>query len=207
MGALAEFGGEGLQGGSAGAGQGDGGALRVQCAGNGGADAAGCAGDEGGLTPSRRNIALTDQVPLLASVLRPRGRQPCGLVPPNAGSCARPARRRGGHFAGRIFDAAGVEQGAARRIIPRSTNASPKHRPRQSTRPRPRRWPTGSRRRKAKSSTPCANKPPSRCSAIKSVLGFRQFSMRGLDKVRAEWSLVTMSGTSSAVLTRCSARG
>ena len=28
---------------------------------------------------------------------------------------------------------------------------------------------------------------------IKSVLGFRQFSMRGLDKVRAEWSLVTMS--------------
>jgi transposase len=28
---------------------------------------------------------------------------------------------------------------------------------------------------------------------IKSVLGFRQFSMRGLDKARAEWSLVTMA--------------
>ena len=28
---------------------------------------------------------------------------------------------------------------------------------------------------------------------IKSALGFRQFSLRGLDKVRAEWSLVTMA--------------
>ncbi|MEK1853547.1 MAG: IS1182 family transposase [Phyllobacterium sp.] len=28
---------------------------------------------------------------------------------------------------------------------------------------------------------------------IKSVLGFRQFSLRGLEKVRAEWSLVTMA--------------
>ncbi|ESY85940.1 transposase IS4 [Mesorhizobium sp. LNHC220B00] len=28
---------------------------------------------------------------------------------------------------------------------------------------------------------------------IKSVIGFRQFSFRGLDKVRGEWSLVTMS--------------
>ena len=28
---------------------------------------------------------------------------------------------------------------------------------------------------------------------IKSVLGFRQFSLRGLEKVRGEWSLVTMS--------------
>jgi transposase len=28
---------------------------------------------------------------------------------------------------------------------------------------------------------------------IKSVMGFRQFSMRGLDKVRGEWSLVTMA--------------
>ena len=27
---------------------------------------------------------------------------------------------------------------------------------------------------------------------IKSVMGFRQFSMRGLEKVRGEWSLVTM---------------
>lgn len=28
---------------------------------------------------------------------------------------------------------------------------------------------------------------------IKSVLGFRQFSMRGLEKVRGEWSMVTMA--------------
>ncbi len=28
---------------------------------------------------------------------------------------------------------------------------------------------------------------------IKSVIGFRQFSLRGLDNVRGEWSLVTMS--------------
>ncbi len=28
---------------------------------------------------------------------------------------------------------------------------------------------------------------------VNSVLGFRQFSLRGLDKVRGEWSLVTMA--------------
>jgi hypothetical protein len=28
---------------------------------------------------------------------------------------------------------------------------------------------------------------------IKSVLGFRQFSLRGLGKVRGEWSLVTIA--------------
>jgi hypothetical protein len=28
---------------------------------------------------------------------------------------------------------------------------------------------------------------------IKSVFGFRQFLLRGLDKVRREWSLVTMA--------------
>jgi hypothetical protein len=28
---------------------------------------------------------------------------------------------------------------------------------------------------------------------IKSVLGFRQFSLRGLENVRGEWSLVTMA--------------
>ena len=28
---------------------------------------------------------------------------------------------------------------------------------------------------------------------IKSALGFRQFSLRGLDKVRGEWSFVTMA--------------
>jgi hypothetical protein len=29
---------------------------------------------------------------------------------------------------------------------------------------------------------------------IKSVLGFRQFLLRGLDKVRGEWNLVTLAG-------------
>ena len=29
---------------------------------------------------------------------------------------------------------------------------------------------------------------------IKSVLGFRQFLLRGVDRVRGEWSLVTMAG-------------
>jgi hypothetical protein len=28
---------------------------------------------------------------------------------------------------------------------------------------------------------------------IKSVIGFRQFLLRGLDRVRGEWSLVTMA--------------
>jgi hypothetical protein len=28
---------------------------------------------------------------------------------------------------------------------------------------------------------------------IKSVLGFRQFPLRGIDRVRGEWSLVTMA--------------
>ena len=31
------------------------------------------------------------------------------------------------------------------------------------------------------------------CGIIKSVLGFRQFLLRGRDKVRGEWSLVTMA--------------
>jgi hypothetical protein len=30
---------------------------------------------------------------------------------------------------------------------------------------------------------------------VKSALGFRQFPLRGLDKVRGEWRLVTMAGT------------
>jgi len=38
---------------------------------------------------------------------------------------------------------------------------------------------------------------------IKSALGFRQFSMRGLEKARGEWSLVTMAGTSSACSPWC----
>ena len=34
----------------------------------------------------------------------------------------------------------------------------------------------------------------SRCRLlIKSVLGFRQFLLRGLDQVRGEWNLVTMA--------------
>ncbi len=39
-----------------------------------------------------------------------------------------------------------------------------------------------------------ANKRRSRClGSSKSVMGFRQFSLRGLDNVRGEWNLVTMS--------------
>jgi Transposase DDE domain len=35
---------------------------------------------------------------------------------------------------------------------------------------------------------------------IKSVLGFRQFLLRGLDKVRGEWSLVTMACNMKRIL-------
>jgi hypothetical protein len=41
--------------------------------------------------------------------------------------------------------------------------------------------------------TRCASRPRSRCTAslLNQVMGFRRFSMRGLEKVRGEWSLVT----------------
>ena len=41
---------------------------------------------------------------------------------------------------------------------------------------------------------------------IKSVLGFRQFLLRGLDKVRGEWSLVTMSWNLKRMFVLCAAR-
>src|SRR5450830_996372 len=41
---------------------------------------------------------------------------------------------------------------------------------------------------------------------IKSVLGFRQFLLRGLDKVRGEWSLVTMAWNIKRMFTLSSAR-
>jgi transposase len=41
---------------------------------------------------------------------------------------------------------------------------------------------------------------------IKSVLGFRQFLLRGLDKVRSEWSLVTMAWNLKRMFTLCSAQ-
>jgi transposase len=40
---------------------------------------------------------------------------------------------------------------------------------------------------------------------IKSVLGFRQFSLRGLDKVRGEWSLVTMAWNIKRMFSLCPA--
>jgi transposase len=40
---------------------------------------------------------------------------------------------------------------------------------------------------------------------IKSVLGFRQFLLRGLDRVRGEWSLVTMAWNMKRMFTLCSA--
>jgi transposase len=40
---------------------------------------------------------------------------------------------------------------------------------------------------------------------IKSVMGFRQFLLRGIDKVRGEWSLVTMAWNLKRMFTLCSA--
>jgi hypothetical protein len=44
-------------------------------------------------------------------------------------------------------------------------------------------------------SAPCPAKadPETGVRIIKSVLGFHQFSLRGLEKVRGEWSLVTLA--------------
>jgi hypothetical protein len=41
---------------------------------------------------------------------------------------------------------------------------------------------------------------------IKSVLGFRQFLLRGLDRVRGEWSLVTMAWNVKRMFALCPAR-
>ena len=40
---------------------------------------------------------------------------------------------------------------------------------------------------------------------IKSVLGFRQFLLRGIDRVRGEWSLVTMAWNMKRLFTLCPA--
>ena len=40
---------------------------------------------------------------------------------------------------------------------------------------------------------------------IKSVMGFRQFSLRGLEKVRGEWSLVTMAWNMKRMFVLCPA--
>ena len=60
------------------------------------------------------------------------------------------------------------------------------HRRRRRSRRRSRRWPSSGRRRRARRATPCASRPPSRCSASSNrCSGFRQFLLRGLDKVAA----------------------
>ncbi len=41
---------------------------------------------------------------------------------------------------------------------------------------------------------------------IKSVMGFRQFLLRGLDAVRAEWSLVTMAWNIKRLFVLCPAQ-
>ena len=41
---------------------------------------------------------------------------------------------------------------------------------------------------------------------IKSVLGFRQFLLRGLDRVRGEWSLVSMAWNVKRLFALCPAR-
>jgi hypothetical protein len=38
---------------------------------------------------------------------------------------------------------------------------------------------------------------------IKSVMGFRQFLLRGIDKVRGEWSLVTMAWNVKRLFVLC----
>jgi hypothetical protein len=38
---------------------------------------------------------------------------------------------------------------------------------------------------------------------IKSVMGFRQFLLRGMDKVRGEWSLVTMAWNMKRLFVLC----
>ena len=38
---------------------------------------------------------------------------------------------------------------------------------------------------------------------IKSVMGFRQFLLRGLDRVRGEWSLVTMAWNMKRLFMLC----
>ena len=54
-----------------------------------------------------------------------------------------------------------------------------------------RRWPTRSAGPGDAADTGCASKSSSRCSAmIKHARGFRQFLLRGLDKVRGEWAMV-----------------
>ena len=40
---------------------------------------------------------------------------------------------------------------------------------------------------------------------LKSVLGFRQFPLRGLEKVRGEWSLVTMAWNVKRLFVLCAA--
>jgi hypothetical protein len=40
---------------------------------------------------------------------------------------------------------------------------------------------------------------------IKSVIGFRQFLLRGIDQVRGEWSLVIMAWNLKRMFTLCSA--
>jgi len=38
---------------------------------------------------------------------------------------------------------------------------------------------------------------------IKSIMGFRQFLLRGIDKVRGEWSLVTMAWNMKRMFVLC----
>jgi Transposase DDE domain len=75
---------------------------------------------------------------------------------------------------------------------------------RRRRRPSPRRLKRcaiASRRKRARSATPPAfagaglrkQTPEPVFGIIKSVLGFRQFMLRGLDNVRGEWKLVTMA--------------
>jgi hypothetical protein len=82
-----------------------------------------------------------------------------------------------------------------RRITPPWTSALPRHRRCQSTRRRSKPCCIAWRRLKARELyAQCKHIPEPVFGIIKSVLGFRQFLLRGLDKVRGEWSLVPWLG-------------
>ena len=72
-------------------------------------------------------------------------------------------------------------------------SASPGLRLRRKIQRLSRPWPTACKRPRAKSSTRCANTLPNRCSASSNGAWIRRFLLRGLEKVKGEWSLVTMA--------------
>ena len=83
---------------------------------------------------------------------------------------------------------------AASRITPPGASDLPRRCRRRKTRHRSRPWLGVCGRRKARQLYGLRKQTPEPVfGIIKSVIGFRQFLLRGLDRVRGEWSLVTMA--------------